>query len=195
MAVALVERWRQPHQPRRAVPSDDRVLTTLGRWHDPASVDTAVTHLRGAGIERLSLDLIYGTPGETDASWRRSLGRVLDLGVTHVSAYALTVEQNTPYATRVRQEPALLPDEDTQAARMQIADEVLGGGGLDRYEVSNWAAPDARSAHNLTYWRGGEWLAFGSGAHGAWKGRRYWLVRDPAKYARLVAEGEETVGW
>ncbi|MEE8602872.1 radical SAM family heme chaperone HemW [Euzebya tangerina] len=173
---------------------DDRVLTTLGRWHDPASVETATGRLTEAGISRLSLDLIYGTPGESDGSWQRSLQRVVDLGVTHVSAYALTVEPNTPYASRVRRQPALEPDEDVQAARMQMAEETLSTAGLSRYEVSNWAVPGHESRHNLTYWRGGEWLAFGSGAHGSWQGRRYWLVRDPSRYARLVGAGAEPLG-
>ncbi|MGI9016218.1 MAG: radical SAM family heme chaperone HemW [Euzebya sp.] len=170
---------------------DDRVLTTLGRWHDPDSVHTAITRLTQAGIPRLSLDLIYGTPGETDASWQRSLDVTVATGVRHISAYALTVEPNTPYAARVRTEPALEPDEDIQATRMAMADQTLGLAGLHRYEVSNWAQPGQESRHNLTYWRGGDWLAFGSGAHGAWQGRRYWLVRDPDRYARMVQEGSE----
>jgi putative oxygen-independent coproporphyrinogen III oxidase len=173
---------------------DDRVLSTLGRWHDPSSVGTAVTRLRDAGIAHLSIDLIYGTPGETDASWQRSLDRVIDLGVEHVSAYALTVEPNTPYAARVRTHPALEPDDDVQASRMAIAEDRLGAAGLVHYEVSNWAVPGAESRHNLLYWRGGDWLAFGSGAHGAWGRRRWWLVRDPAKYARMVGEGLEPLG-
>lgn len=173
---------------------DDRVLGVLGRWHDPESVGTAVGRLASAGIQRISLDLIYGTPGETDASWRRSLDRVLQLGVRHVSAYALTVEPNTPYAARVRARPALAPDDDVQASRMAIADEVLGAAGLRRYEVSNWAVPGEESQHNLTYWRGGDWLAFGSGAHGSWGDRRWWLVRDPERYARAVAAGDEPLG-
>ena len=173
---------------------DDRVLGVLGRWHDPASVATAVDRLRAAGIDRLSLDLIYGSPGETDRSWQRSLDHVLDLGVQHVSAYALTVEPNTPYAARARTTPALMPDDDVQAARMAIADDRLSAAGLRRYEVSNWAAPGEESRHNLTYWRGGDWLAFGSGAHGAWGDRRWWLVRDPERYARMVADGSEPLG-
>lgn len=173
---------------------DAGVLHTLGRWHDPDNVVKAVDRLRSAGIERLSVDLIYGTPGETDESWTRTLRRALELGVTHVSAYALTVEPNTPYAARARSNPALRPDEDVQAARMAAADAVLAESGLVRYEVSNWAVPGHESRHNLTYWRGGDWLAFGSGAHGAWQGRTYWLVRDPDRYARLVAGGTEPLG-
>lgn len=170
---------------------DERILTTLGRWHDPASVKTAVDRLRQAGIRRLSLDLIYGTPGETDASWRRSLDRTLELGVDHLSAYALTVEPNTPYAARVRAQPALAPDDDVQASRMAVADTVLSAHDMTRYEISNWASPGHQCTHNLTYWRGGDWLAFGAGAHGCWGDRRYWMVRDPARYARMVADGAE----
>ncbi|WP_370325659.1 radical SAM family heme chaperone HemW [Euzebya sp.] len=173
---------------------DSQVLSTLGRWHDPESVPTAVGRLRQAGIGQLSLDLIYGTPGETDASWQRSLDAVIDLGVTHVSAYALTVEPNTPYAARVRATPTLEPDEDVQAARMGAAEQRLTAAGLRRYEVSNWAVPGRESHHNLMYWRGGDWLAFGSGAHGSWGDRRWWLVRDPERYARLVAGGVEPLG-
>ncbi|WP_341252526.1 radical SAM family heme chaperone HemW [Euzebya pacifica] len=173
---------------------DTRVLSTLGRWHDPDSVPRAIGHLRDAGIDRLSIDLIYGTPGETDASWAATLDRAVELGTSHVSAYALTVEPNTPYAARVRTDDALAPDEDVQAARMAVTDERLGAAGMHRYEVSNWARPGLESRHNLTYWRGNDWLAFGSGAHGAWEGRRYWLVRDPDKYARMVAEGHEPLG-
>ena len=173
---------------------DTRVLGVLGRWHDPASVETAIATLRDAGIPRLSVDLIYGTPGETDASWQASLDRALALGVTHVSAYALTVEPNTPYAVRARTEPALAPDEDVQAARMAVAEERLAAAGLRRYEVSNFCVPGHESVHNLTYWRGGEWLAYGSGAHGSWRGRRYWLVRDPERYAAMVAAGQEPLG-
>jgi putative oxygen-independent coproporphyrinogen III oxidase len=173
---------------------DTGVLAVLGRWHDPDAVERAVEHLRAAGITRLSVDLIYGTPGETDDSWAATLGRALALGVTHVSAYALTVEPGTPYAARARRTPALLPDDDVQAARMAVADEVLAAAGLRRYEISNWAVPGHESRHNLTYWRGGEWLAFGSGAHGSWAGRRWWLVRDPERYARLVAAGQEPLG-
>jgi putative oxygen-independent coproporphyrinogen III oxidase len=173
---------------------DPAVLRTLGRWHDPASVASAVERLRRAGIGRLSVDLIYGSPGETDASWAATLDRALDLGVTHVSAYALTVEEGTPYAARARRSPALLPDEDVQARRMEQADRRLSAAGLSRYEISNWAVPGEECRHNLTYWRGGEWLAFGSGAHGAWDGRRWWLLRDPGRYARAVAEGREPLG-
>ena len=173
---------------------DHAVLRTLGRWHEPASIPTALERLRDVGIDRLSLDLIYGTPGETDASWAASLRHALDLGVSHVSAYALTVEANTPYATRARALPALLPDDDVQADRMEAADAALRAAGLVRYEVSNWAAPGHESRHNLNYWRGGDWLAYGCGAHGHVDGRRWWLRRAPERYAADVAGGTEPIG-
>lgn len=165
------------------------VLDQLGRWHDPRQPVRAVAALREAGIARLSLDLIYGAPAETAADWDATLRATLDTGVTHVSAYALTVEPGTPYAARARAVPALLPDEDVQAARMAAADAALTAAGLARYEVSNWATPGDECRHNLGYWRGGDWLGIGPGAHGHWQGRRWWTHRSLDRY--LAAAGAD----
>jgi putative oxygen-independent coproporphyrinogen III oxidase len=170
------------------------VLEFLGRRHTADRPLEAVGAVRAAGIDRVSLDLIYGAPGETDADWEHSLRTAVDAGLDHISAYALTVEANTQYAAMVKADPGLAPDEDVQADRMEVASELLGAAGLDRYEVSNWARPGHESRHNLVYWRGGDWLGIGAGAHGHWRGRRTWQVRAPQRWVELVEAGEEPLG-
>lgn len=168
------------------------VLDALGRWHDPDSPLRAVAAARAAGVRRVSLDLIYGTPGERPQDWAHSLRTAVDTGIEHVSAYALTVEANTEYAARVRRGTQLAPDEDTQGERMAVAAATLGDAGFARYEVSNWARPGEACRHNLTYWRGGDWLGVGAGAHGHWQGRRWWSLRAPARYADEALAGRTT---
>ena len=168
------------------------VLAALGRRHAPERPLRAVADARAAGVERVNLDLIYGTPGETDGDWAASLRAAVDAGVEHVSAYALTVEPATEYAARIRAGTALAPDEDVQAARMAAADEFLAREGFRRYEVSNWARPGEECRHNLVYWRCGDWLGVGAGAHGHWDGRRWWSLRSPARYAEAALTGEDT---
>jgi oxygen-independent coproporphyrinogen-3 oxidase len=168
------------------------VLAALGRRHDAERPLAAVAAARAAGVRRVNLDLIYGTPGETDHDWEASLGTAIAAGADHVSAYALTVEPNTEYAAHIRRGAALAPDEDVQAERMVAADRLLSAAGFARYEVSNWARPGAACRHNLTYWRGGDWLGVGAGAHGHWAGRRWWSVRAPARYADDALAGRGT---
>ncbi len=168
------------------------VLASLGRLHDADRPLRAVADAWAAGVRRVSLDLIYGTPGETDADWEASLRTALAADIDHVSAYALTVEPNTEYAARIRRGAALAPDEDVQAERMATADRVLSAAGLARYEVSNWARPGQECRHNLIYWRGGNWLGVGAGAHGHWAGRRWWSLRAPARYADGALAGRTT---
>jgi oxygen-independent coproporphyrinogen-3 oxidase len=168
------------------------VLAALGRRHDAGRPLKALADARTAGVARINLDLIYGTPGETDADWDASLRIALQAGVTHVSAYALTVEPATEYAARIRAGLAQAPDEDTQAERMAVADRALRAAGLRRYEVSNWAEPGEECRHNLVYWRGGDWLGVGAGAHGHWAGRRWWSLRSPARYADAALAGQDT---
>ncbi|HWH32546.1 MAG TPA: radical SAM family heme chaperone HemW [Egibacteraceae bacterium] len=170
------------------------VLEFLGRRHSADKPLEAVEAVRAAGIERVSLDLIYGAPGESDADWEHSLRTAVDAGLDHVSAYALTVEANTPYAAMVKADPRLAPDDDVQARRMDQAARILGEAGLARYEVSNWARPGQESRHNLVYWRGGDWLGIGAGAHGHWRGRRTWQVRAPQRWVELVEAGQEPLG-
>ena len=170
------------------------VLAGLDRRHRPGSVPTAVAAARVAGVRQVSLDLIYGHPLESDDDWAETLRRALALDPDHVSCYALTVERNTPYGVAVHRGLDRAPDEDVQATRMQQADAQLSDGGLHRYEVSNWARPGAESVHNRTYWRGGNWLAFGAGAHGHWQGRRWWNVRPVARWIQRVEQGRSELG-
>jgi oxygen-independent coproporphyrinogen-3 oxidase len=170
------------------------VLTTLERLHTPERPAEAVAQARQAGIAQVSLDLIYGTPGETDADWRRSLDGAVAAGVDHVSAYALTIHDNTPFGRRVRDGALPRPDEDVQADRFDVAREVLAQAGFEHYEISNWAlGSHARSRHNVLYWRHGDYLAFGVGAHGHLDGHRWWHPRSIEAYVTAVEGGRDPV--
>jgi oxygen-independent coproporphyrinogen-3 oxidase len=149
-----------------------------------------VTEARDAGFDQVSLDLIYGTPGESDDDWRASLATAIDTGVDHLSAYSLIVEPGTRLATRVRRGELPMPDDDVLADRYLIAEEMLAAAGLHWYEVSNWSRDDAsRSRHNRLYWTGGDWWGIGPGAHSHIAGVRWWNVKHPRDYsARLAVE-------
>jgi oxygen-independent coproporphyrinogen-3 oxidase len=143
----------------------------------------------------VSLDLIYGTPGESDDDWRRSLDAALAAGPDHISAYALIVEDGTRLAAKVRRGEIPAPDDDVLADRYLAADEILGAAGYGWYEISNWAVSrssstePSRCAHNMLYWTGGDWWGIGPGAHSHVGGTRWWNVRHPAAYAARVAAG------
>ena len=162
-----------------------RVLSALGRAHDPANVRHAVAHARDAGIVRINLDLIYGSVGELLDDWRETLRLALELGPTHVSAYGLTVEAGTPLAA----DPARHPDDDEQADKYVLADEMLVAAGLTNYEISNWSLPGHECRHNMVYWDQGDYLGFGCAAHSHRDGHRWWNVRTPDRYVDLVASG------
>jgi len=166
------------------------VLATLERTHDPRRIPDVVAWARDAGLA-VSLDLIYGTPGESLDDWRASLEAALATGVDHVSAYALVVEQGTKMAMQVRRGELELPDGDDQAAKYELADELLTAAGLGWYEVSNWArTPDTACRHNLAYWRGDDWWGVGPGAHSHVGGVRWWNVKHPRAYAGRLEAGD-----
>jgi putative oxygen-independent coproporphyrinogen III oxidase len=166
------------------------VLATLDRVHAPGRACAAAREARAAGFEHVSLDLIYGTPGETDDDWRMSLDAALAAEPDHVSAYALTVEPGTRLHARVRRGELPPPDDDALAERYALADARLGAAGLHWYEISNWAASeDARCRHNLGYWRGADWWGIGPGAHSHVGGVRWWNVLHPSTYAARLAAG------
>src|SRR5450830_1290762 len=165
------------------------VLATLDRTHDPARVPDVVGWAREAGLA-VSLDLIYGTPGESLDDWRRSVEAALGCGVDHVSAYALVVEPGTRMGAQVRSGELPLPSEDDQAAKYELADELFEAAGLSWYEVSNWARTDADACrHNLGYWRGDDWWGIGPGAHSHVGGVRWWNAKHPRAYATQVEAG------
>jgi putative oxygen-independent coproporphyrinogen III oxidase len=165
------------------------VLATLDRTHTPGRVAQAVGWARVAGFEQVSLDLIYGTPGESAADWLHSLEAAVALGPDHVSAYALIVEDGTRLATRIRRGELPMPDDDVLADAYLVADELLASAGFDWYEVSNWATkPAAQCRHNLAYWRSDDWWGAGPGAHSHVGGVRWWNVKHPAAYAGRLAE-------
>ena len=173
------------------------VLRILDRTHTPGRAVTAAREARAAGFEHVNLDLIYGTPGESDADLDASLDAVLSAGVDHVSAYSLIVEDGTAMARKVRRGELPAPDEDTLAARYERIDARLSAAGLGWYEVSNWAATDsARCRHNIGYWDGGDWLGAGPGAHSHVGGVRWWNVKHPGRYADRVSHaGLPAAGW
>ncbi|MBI4939235.1 MAG: coproporphyrinogen III oxidase [Actinobacteria bacterium] len=165
------------------------VLATLDRTHDPARVPQAVAWARDAGLG-VSLDLIYGTPGESLADWTTSVDAALECEPDHVSAYALVVEEGTKLAVRVRRGEVPAPDDDDLADKYEAADERFAAAGLGWYEVSNWArTPADRCRHNVGYWRGDDWWGVGPGAHSHVGGVRWWNVRHPRAYADRLAAG------
>jgi oxygen-independent coproporphyrinogen-3 oxidase len=172
------------------------VLATLDRTHDPENVRTAVAAAKDAGLA-VSVDLIYGAPGESLTDWETSLDAALDLESDHISAYALIIEDGTKLARQIRRGEVPTPDDDVQADMYELADARLAAAGFEWYEVSNWSraasgrsAEGNRSRHNLAYWRGNDWWGFGPGAHSHVAGLRWWNVKHPAAYAQRLAASE-----
>lgn len=170
-----------------AVPA---VLARLDRRHTPGRVPRVVAWARAAGFASVSLDLIYGTPGESLDDWRRSLDAALDAGPDHVSAYALALEPGTRMAADIRRGRLPGIDLDHQADEYSLADDVLAAAGFEAYEISNWARPGHACRHNLAYWRGHTWWGVGPGAHSHAGGVRWWNVKHPATYAGRLAAGD-----
>jgi oxygen-independent coproporphyrinogen-3 oxidase len=165
------------------------VLATLERTHDPARIPLVVQWARAAGLE-VSVDLIYGTPGESLDDWAASLGLAIAQSPDHISAYALIIEDGTKLAAQIRRGEVAPPDDDLQAEMYELADATFGEAGYDWYEVSNWAkSSEVRSDHNLAYWLGHDWWGIGPGAHSHVGGTRWWNVKHPAAYADRINAG------
>jgi putative oxygen-independent coproporphyrinogen III oxidase len=165
------------------------VLAVLDRTHDPRRIPDVVAWARDAGLA-VSLDLIYGTPGEALDDWRASVDAALACAPDHLSAYALVVEDGTRLAGRVRRGEVPAPDDDDLADKYELADDLISAAGLDWYEVSNWArTPAQQCQHNAGYWRGDDWWGIGPGAHSHVGGVRWWNVRHPSAYAQRLAGG------
>jgi putative oxygen-independent coproporphyrinogen III oxidase len=165
------------------------VLATLERTHDPVNVAKAVQAAKSAGL-KVSLDLIYGTPGESIKDWRTSLDAAIDLEPDHISAYALVVEEGTKLGAQVRRGQLPAPQDDDEADKYELADQVLGAAGFAWYEVSNWARTRAdRCRHNEGYWGDSHWWGVGPGAHSHIGGIRWWNVRHPNAFATRLNAG------
>jgi putative oxygen-independent coproporphyrinogen III oxidase len=165
-----------------------RLLGVLDRIHTPNRPAAAAREALDLGFEHVSLDLIYGTPGESDDDLLRSVDTAIETGVDHVSAYALVVEEGTAMARRVRRGELAAPDNDVLAHRYELVDERLSAAGLSWYEVSNWARPGGACRHNLGYWDGGQWWGAGPGAHGFVGTTRWWNVKHPNAYGTMLAD-------
>ncbi len=165
------------------------VLATLERTHSPEMIAPAVRWAQQAGLQ-VSVDLIYGTPGESATDWQHSLSRALELQPDHVSAYSLIVEPGTALARQIRRGELETIDDDTQAEFYDLADEALLAAGYQWYEVSNWArSASSVSRHNLGYWRSQDWWGIGPGAHSHIGGLRWWNVKHPAAWAQRIRGG------
>lgn len=165
------------------------VLKVLDRTHTPSRVPEVVQWARSAGLS-VSLDLIYGTPGESLEDWRYSLETALSYAPDHISAYALIVEDGTKLAAQIRRGEVPEIDDDDHAAKYELADELISAAGLNWYEVSNWSrTPEQACRHNLAYWRGDDWWGIGPGAHSHVGGVRWWNVKHPTAYANRLGAG------
>jgi len=169
--------------------SATNVLALLERTHTPGKTWDAISDARSAGFEHVSVDLIYGSPGETDADLVETLDQVSAADVDHVSAYSLIVEPGTRLAARVARGEIPNPSDDVAAHRYELIDNRLQSLGMTWYEVSNWAKPGGECRHNIAYWRNQDWLGIGPGAHAHSAGTRSWNLKHPAAWAARVDEG------
>lgn len=166
-----------------------QVLATLERRHTPGQVAAVTQQARELGLD-YSLDLIYGTPGESMADWERSVQAAIALAPAHISAYALTLEPHVPLARRIARGELGPIDADDQADKYERADELLSAAGYQWYEISNWAQPGHESRHNVTYWHDGNWWGYGPGAHSHISGTRWWNVKHPIAYAQALGASD-----
>lgn len=166
------------------------VLQVLERAHTPGRAFAAAREAQDAGFEHVNLDMIYGTPTETDDNVRETLERVLETGVDHVSAYSLIVEDGTRMARKVNKGILPAPDEDVLARRYELISVALEDAGMEWYEVSNWARPGGECQHNRIYWQDGDWWGAGPGAHSHLGDRRFYNVKHPARYTQVIADGQ-----
>ena len=165
------------------------VLASLDRTHNPHNVNKACELIKSAGIEHLSVDLIYGVPGESVSDWQTSYETALSLPIDHISAYALIVETGTKLAARLKRGELQMPPDDETAEKYLIFDEAAESRGFRCYELSNWARPGGECRHNISYWNGSQWWGVGPGAHSYFAGRRWWNVKHPVTYQTALVNG------
>lgn len=166
------------------------VLQVLERAHTPGRPFAAAKEAKAAGFEHVNLDMIYATPTETDDDVRRTLDLALETGVDHVSAYSLIVEDGTRMARKVKKGELPMPDQDTMARRYDIIADLLDNAGFGWYEVSNWAKEGGECRHNMIYWRDEDWWGAGPGAHSHLGDKRFYNVKLPGRYIKMLGEDE-----
>ena len=169
------------------------VLETLDRTHKPENVARAVELARKNGYEHVSVDLIYGTPGESFADWKTSVESALALPIDHISAYALIVERGTKLAAQVARGELVMPSDDETAEKYLYADECFEAAGLTWYELSNWSKPGGECRHNIAYWDGSFWWGAGPGAHSYFGSERWWNIKHPKSYQERIAKNESPI--
>ena len=170
--------------------SAPKVLQILERTHTPGASVQAAKWATDAGFAHVNLDLIYGTPGESDDELIASVEAALEAGIDHLSAYALIVEDGTALSRKIQRGELPMPDDDVCADRYEIIDARMHAAGLPWYEVSNWAKPGGECQHNLAYWRSQDWWGIGPGAHSHVNGNRWWNIKHPSPYAERIAQWE-----
>ena len=166
------------------------VLAKLDRTHNPARVSEVVNEAIEAGFEHVSLDLIYGVPGESIDDWKESVTAALSLPIDHLSAYALIVEEGTKLGAQVRRGDVVMPPDDESADKYLLVDELATKAGMDWYEVSNWSLTGGEARHNIAYWHSNDWWGIGAGAHSHVQGVRWWNVKHPTTYISKLISGE-----
>ena len=169
------------------------VLATLDRTHNPDNLPQVTKWAKEVGFKEISVDLIYGTPGESKEDWQRSIDAALSLPITHISAYALIVEEGTKLAAQIKRGEVGNVDDDLSADKYIMADQAFTSAGFNWYELSNWAKPNSESRHNIFYWLGKNWWGAVPGAHSHLNGRRFWNVKHPNLYKERIIKGESAV--
>ena len=169
------------------------VLKTLDRTHNPENLPQVTKWASEVGFKEISVDLIYGTPGESKQDWQQSIDSALALPISHISAYALIVEEGTKLAAQIKRGEIAKPDDDLTAEKYIMADKAFTAAGFNWYELSNWAKPNSQSKHNLAYWLGHNWWGAGPGAHSHINGKRFWNVKHPNLYKQKIQANETVV--
>ncbi len=169
------------------------VLKTLDRTHNPDNLPQVTKWATEVGFKEISVDLIYGTPGESKQDWQQSIDSALALPISHISAYALIVEEGTKLAAQIKRGEIAKPDDDLTAEKYIMADKAFTTAGFNWYELSNWAKPNSQSKHNLAYWLGHNWWGAGPGAHSHINGKRFWNVKHPNLYKQKIQANETVI--
>lgn len=171
----------------------DEELQTLGRIHHGQRAKQVVSDARTAGFDNLSLDLMYGLPGQTAATWRQTMECAMSLAPDHLSAYQLSIDEDTAFAELAGRGELQIPGEDLVLEMDAVTAEITGNAGLEQYEISNYARPGYTCRHNLIYWNNEEYLGFGAGSVSYRDGVRTGRIKDPKTYCSMIEQGRESI--